>query len=859
MINKGKQAIAPVTQPFQKAFTPAYETAKSAISPITNTVSSVIQPIIKNAVFQKKTQDYYAPFKSEIEKIGITYDDLAELPEEEKQQVVSQLQQIGVSIPGYVQPQQVEQPTDFSNRGLSIDPNYKPVNFLWELTADIPKFQSQPDEWFAMSTAKTIGNLPSNALQVAGGVGDIGLSYLRNIWEWPIDSFTETAKAKIINPTYQQALGVADIASKWYSAWEKWKLRMVEGGKELNAPSWVKWTAWAMDALLKKGTEFVVENPVSTIGMIQWVKNIPRGTQALKTAGSEAMKWNIGTSTKWLIKSTGVGLKENIYDPIKMGVTAPFILWKAGAKVIGKWISKWLEKSGVRSPLSSNNVTARTEAGTEFTVDQTPTLGKNITDKLFNKDNEILAQQSVFPKATKEKTPQARLDSAKIALQWVKQLYEDKANWVVKSDINNMGGGVEGIQEWLDYHGSQIGKLTKNDSIVDTADLTPKLDEVIAKPFASLNPDMHSLVTKVADAFNQSGNKVNIETLQWALSNIKSEIFGNWANIAKLYKTESGKALNDFLKNLEERFQKTIEETSGNSAELAKSKKAYSNYKKIEKDLTDSYMVELRNQWKWLTGTAWKVAGLYEVLSNPSISGILKAVALKQAGETMQYYKSRGGNWETLIRNLDRESVQRATTNPTKNDWTNKPMSSNMDNSKLWVKPIVKPNTIKNESKLIKPNTGNTIPEGYTKNTFWEIIKKPSNKKGGFIKIWSESKKISTPSDIRKVLEKEWIKTYKKDSSVSWSAIRNISESWDIKISKAMEKNRKWEIVTDKYNDRKWVIKVEKYINIDDRTKKLDNIMKVLDKNWIKYRKLWFDMFTTANEWQTVSWIEFNL
>ena len=74
-----------------------------------------------------------------------------------------------------------------------------------------------------------------------------------------------------------------------------------------------------------------------------------------------------------------------------------------------------------------------------------------------------------------------------------------------------------------------------------------------------------------------------------------------------------------------------------------------------------------------------------------------------------------------------------------------------------------------------------------------------------------------------------------------------------------MQKNRNWELVTDKYNDNKWVIKVEKYINIEDRTKKLEKIMKILDKNWISYRKLWFDLFTTPNEWQTISWIEFDL
>ena len=42
-ISKGKQAIAPVTQPIQKAFTPAIETAKSVIQPITNTMQSMTQ------------------------------------------------------------------------------------------------------------------------------------------------------------------------------------------------------------------------------------------------------------------------------------------------------------------------------------------------------------------------------------------------------------------------------------------------------------------------------------------------------------------------------------------------------------------------------------------------------------------------------------------------------------------------------------------------------------------------------------------------------------------------------------------------------------------------------------------------
>ena len=42
-------------------------------------------------------------------------------------------------------------------------------------------FQDQPNDSPLTSIAKSVGNLPTNALQVAGGIGDIGLSYARNL------------------------------------------------------------------------------------------------------------------------------------------------------------------------------------------------------------------------------------------------------------------------------------------------------------------------------------------------------------------------------------------------------------------------------------------------------------------------------------------------------------------------------------------------------------------------------------------------------------------------------------------------------------------------------------------------------
>lgn len=57
LISKWKQAIAPVTQPIQKAFTPAYETAKQAISPITSLPQVMTQK--RKPTFFSDEQDAY--------------------------------------------------------------------------------------------------------------------------------------------------------------------------------------------------------------------------------------------------------------------------------------------------------------------------------------------------------------------------------------------------------------------------------------------------------------------------------------------------------------------------------------------------------------------------------------------------------------------------------------------------------------------------------------------------------------------------------------------------------------------------------------------------------------------------------
>ncbi len=94
---------------------------------------------------------------------------------------------------------------------------------------------------------------------------------------------------------------------------------------------------------------------------------------------------------------------------------------------------------------------------------------------------------------------------------------------------------------------------------------------------------------------------------------------------------------------------------------------------------------------------------------------------------------------QTLEKWIIQESKKGLSSNVKRPNGNTNNTSSNSSNIPVWSKkvqkPIVKPNTIKNESKVSNTQSSDTIPEGYFKNAFWEIQKNPSNKKWGFIKI----------------------------------------------------------------------------------------------------------------------------
>lgn len=90
------QQVSPIAQNINRN---VIAPIKKATAPIAETLySATAKPVVKEYQFQKATNDYYKPYREEIQKLGITQDDLNELPEEEKKQIMAQLQSIWVDL-----------------------------------------------------------------------------------------------------------------------------------------------------------------------------------------------------------------------------------------------------------------------------------------------------------------------------------------------------------------------------------------------------------------------------------------------------------------------------------------------------------------------------------------------------------------------------------------------------------------------------------------------------------------------------------------------------------------------------------------------------------------------------------------
>lgn len=402
---KVKQSIEPIA----KSFTPAIQTAKSSFSPITNAVSSIWNTIVKDVAWQNKRESYYKPYKSEIEKIGLTYDDLAELPEEEKQKVVSQLKQIGVEVPGYKeQVQQVSQPIQ------------------QESFADQYKIKSSENFWL-VEWAKDIGkffvNLPADSAEVVWGLYDM----ITN----PIDTVSWLSKwvgtivwGSVDKAVYSLANGISSYFW-WPQAWPSENSQMVDAiAKNIKDQYWTVWK-------LKKA---IVENPADTLltlmGWLWVASNVAKS------------KWFIDIANKidkvqQVVNPINILKKEAEFATYPIRKIVPEVLWKTtwtSAETIRTAFKQWGTKefqSALRWETTPQDILASTKEWLQAI-----------------KDNRGLIYWKDYEKIKANRTPLI-IDDVKQS--FIKSLKDEYKIWVSK--------------KWLDFSQSKITGGTSQSQI----------------------------------------------------------------------------------------------------------------------------------------------------------------------------------------------------------------------------------------------------------------------------------------------------------------------------------------------------------------------------------------------------------
>lgn len=550
-----KKKIKPVVDMWSELVRQNVEAVKPAIQSVADTVNtSFVEPIVKPIQQAQQKSEKIRKINTFFSEKWITIDDIKALAEEEwldANEVISKFQRNGIKVQWMedLQTQEDTKVQEEANKPFAVDvsPEYDEVTALSRLTGAIPKFQYSPDEWFLKTAWKMVWNLFPSAVQVAWWIGDIGLSYARNIDQWPIDAFTETSKAKIINPTIAQAYWIKDVAKEGYKEWG---------------------IIWSANKLLEKWTEFIVENPVWAIMTGKWVSGLKRGWVALKTAWTEAMKWNIGKATAWLAKSIGIGLKENIYDPIKMWVTAPITVAKLWAK--GIWaIAK---KTGIKAP--------------EWV--------QNVSNYMAE---EMLSSQWKLTKPIRKEL------EGKIGQSWPKFALENDLVWKdIESTADNAWAfKIEKIKQKIDavktFGKTETPSVAKNVAQVLKSDIESSVQKSYGKwKTQKILDENHP---ELASVYRLADEIINSKDIDYVKLEQLKELH-DYLNPENIQYDISGKPISETRNILSagkrQKLQQILE---------AEGQKRWIDIKKINKDIQWAYTLE-----KWLNDTVGRIANL---------------------------------------------------------------------------------------------------------------------------------------------------------------------------------------------------------------------------------------------------------
>ena len=479
LIGKAKQAISPVTQPIQQAFTPAIETAKSAVAPITSAVSSIAQPVFKSAVHEQKVAQVKKPIQEQLTKLGITAQHLDEmgLSEEEKQAVKDLYSQVGVEIPWLAQQEQA--------KVQSQD--------IWK--------NANARSWILENVGGAIQDFVGGAVSEVPNVIGNTTSFLNTASQYNPASYIgwliwDTAKSALTDTTFWQARqersqASSDLSNTIQSAWKTWKEFVQKyGAYDPNTISSKVWETatdiWATTLL-----------PWPSSLLWEWA-----GLWAKVLAGAG----------EWALQSTAIDIASKWNTNLNSAITGWLVWWTL--PLVWAWLAK--AKQLITDKLPKSLISSGL---------MTPSKLLNASERLSRLSDEGIVDASNAPQWLLDKgiqwskeTIQKQLTSiAKDAGKQKVQLFaNDIENWIAKTYESHPV--VKELQQALTEVLPNFAKVTK-DSIIPKAGNAEKVNallEFITKPKpTALDIDKARAVLWDMGIFTKGGELADSATKEW--------------------------------------------------------------------------------------------------------------------------------------------------------------------------------------------------------------------------------------------------------------------------------------------------------------------------------------------------------
>lgn len=652
-----------------------------------------------------------------------------------------------------------------------------------KIVAKYPQYQDIVTKWSWISSNPISGSLASIESWLSkwvwtffGGISDIGSAPLQDTWTAGITRFAkgaletglwaaQTATSIMPTATWVKAL-VAPTVNTLFSTDTAWKVIQ-------PVTQWIEKGIWMGQSALGFDPNSSVSKDIQNIG---------------GTLGTTAL---FAWAQKWASKA---------YD-----VASPYVKnieWKI-----------WIKVSDIRNSISEKNANKAKAMTDEWlkeiyeAVNPTTRENKAVLRKRVDDLLPYIDETKRF--ANDLETVKWRVDADKTTA--FKSMENFENNVWVKGRVNT----TTVAKEIANKYQEKIGKSYIN---ADEARMAQQLIDTLKWFWKTVND---ADIIKVRRAWDKIIEK-NKGFMQSAEATSKGDIF---ADANRFFREEIKRSNPEYAKFLE-KAHKTITLSDILDATIQRRtgqtqggfiRKASENTARVVG--TGLWTVVWGIPWAfvWAAATEWLLAWVNKLTGSSSKLTKWKNLILKS--------QKNGTSNNNIPDSRTSDMVGKSQLVTSWPRLVKKPVVTPVKVSSKNDTPIIKRPT--NESKVIKPSTGDTIPEGYFKNAFWEIQKLPSNKKGGFIKIPEIGKKSEIKPEIEKYLKTQNI--YDKKQWEYGTILKKLSEE---------------------YSDWKWWISDEWRLlpKYKEAKKNFDYYFKLLqDFNWLEsskkaskeFNKLW--------------------